>query len=99
MKFVPYKISIPKEFDIKCHEPLCNDHADLYRYPEKEGEENSIAVLYCPVHAAEHGFCKQCGVYAGGYEGFEYGQQQGLCDACWENREPINDDYDDDCPF
>ncbi|MDJ0660585.1 MAG: hypothetical protein QNJ42_14015 [Crocosphaera sp.] len=90
-----YMIVIPQAFDIKCHEPLCNNHANLYRYPELEDEEATIAVLYCPKHAADHGFCKGCGCYAGGLESFEFGSTPGLCDACADDREPIIDDYDD----
>ena len=82
MKPTAYMIRIPQAFDVKCHEPLCNNHANLYRYPELENEESTIAVLYCPKHAVEHGFCRNCGAFAGGLDSFEYGPTAGYCPSC-----------------
>ncbi len=94
-----YLILIPKAFDVKCHEPLCNEHAHLFRYPELEDEESTTAVFYCRKHAVEHGFCEVCGTFCGGLESFEFGNQRGFCDQCWESIEAIDDDYDDEDEF
>lgn len=89
-----YMIRIPQAFDVKCHEPLCNEHAHLYRYPDHDGEESTIAVLYCPEHAVQQGFCRSCGFYAGGLDSFEYGTTAGYCPTCADDV-CIEHDYDD----
>ena len=94
MSETSYMIKIPETFRVKCHEPLCDKHAHLYRYPEQGNEKDTLAVLSCPECAAKHGFCKSCGAFVGGLESFEFGNQHGYCDQCWENMEPVDQDYD-----
>lgn len=77
-------IRIPKVFDVKCHEPTCDKHADLYRYPELGDEESTLAVFYCPKHAEHHGFCSSCGEFLGGLESFEF---NGTRECCYDEIE------------
>jgi hypothetical protein len=99
-----YKIDVPKEFDLKCQTPFCENRGDIYRRPDWEGEEKTKAEVMCCECAPRHGFCSNCGIFAGGLESFEFGKSglAGLCINCWDSLGPVPmgwDEDDDDSEF
>jgi hypothetical protein len=61
---------------------------------------------YCLEHAEENGYCRECGLFAAGTEGFDF-LHRGVCDGCHEEllaemalEDAVDDDWIDfDLPF
>jgi hypothetical protein len=76
-------IVVPKEFILTCTYPMCNEHGDIYRHPDWEGETSTQAEILCEEHAPKIGFCKGCGSYCGGLESFDFAPKVwGYCEVC-----------------
>ncbi len=93
-----FMIGIPKEFDTKCCQPFCKNHADLYRWPDFETEDPTPVLFLCDEHAKEFGYCWGCGHFFGGVESFEFGlrSRAGLCSECYGELSADACGYDED---
>jgi hypothetical protein len=92
-----YKIDIPKEFILTCTYPMCNEHGDIYRHPDQEGEDATQVEILCEEHAPKFGFCKGCGSYCAGLESFDFVPKVwGYCVLCGEQFESVDDEDEEE---
>ena len=72
----------------KCQHPGCQYQGLECWLPENFDKADEIL---CPEHAEEAGYCRYCGWFAAGTEGFDF-YHRGLCDNCWFGVEDEEDE-------
>ena len=81
-----------------CGEVGCTRRAiPCYFSDDFLAESPQVSEYLCPDHAARAGYCRLCGAFEGGTEGFEF-SHPGYCESCsYELEESLEaDSYDED---